>query len=135
MAAAAERWGAEWRGDAAGGGGRLVLPVIFGLRRGVLLGHVGIEPAGDGARLTWQLEESHLELERSAVALLVLALALLLPGLAWPFHPPLMALLPLAAVTGLLAWWLVLSRLQTSGPEEFFSTVALPEEKQRSSGG
>jgi len=26
-------------------------------------------------------------------------------------------------VMGLLAWWLVLSRLETSGPEEFFATV------------
>jgi hypothetical protein len=132
MAAAAERWGAEWRDDAAGGGGQLVLPVIFGLRRGVLLGHVGIEPDGDRARLTWELAESHLELQRSAVGVLVLALAFLLPGLAWPFHPPLMALLPIAAVTGLLAWWLVLSRLQTSGPEEFFSTVGPRDEKASS---
>ena len=73
--------------------------------------------------LTWELEESHLELQRSAVALLVLALALLLPALAWPFHPPLLTLLPLAAVTGLAAWWLVISRLRNSGPEEFFGTV------------
>ena len=49
-------------------GGRLVLPVIFGLRRGVLVGRVDFEPAGDGARLVWQLEESHLELQRASVA-------------------------------------------------------------------
>lgn len=125
IAAAAESWGAEWTGKRDGG--RLALPVVFGLRRGVLVGSVAIEPAGDGARLTWELEESHLELHRSAVAVLVLALALLLPALAWPFHPPLLALLPVAAVTGLLAWWLVLSRLQTSGPEEFFATVTARE--------
>ena len=29
-----------------------------------------------------------------------------------------------SAVTGLLAWWLVLSRLRNSGPEEFFGTLA-----------
>jgi hypothetical protein len=121
IAAAAEAWGGEWEGGRDGG--RLALPVVFGLRRGVLVGRVAIEPAGDGARLTWELEESHLELQRAAVAVLVLALAFLLPALAWPFHPPLLALLPMAAVTGLLAWWLVLSRLKNSGPEEFFGTV------------
>jgi hypothetical protein len=124
IAAAAEAWGAEWQSDAGDRQrGRLALPVVFGLRRGVLVGNVAIEPAGDGARLTWELEESHLELQRSAVALLALALALLLPALAWPFHPPLLTLLPLAAVTGLAAWWLVISRLRNSGPEEFFGTV------------
>ena len=41
LARAAEAWGAEWSGDAArhperASGGQLVLPVVFGLRRGVL---------------------------------------------------------------------------------------------------
>jgi hypothetical protein len=26
-------------------------------------------------------------------------------------------------IMGLIAWWLVISRLETSGPEEFFATV------------
>lgn len=131
LARAAAAWGAEWSGDATGNparssGGRLVLPVVFGLRRGVLVGRVDFEPAGDGARLVWQLEESHLELQRASVAVLTLAVTALLPALAWPFNPKLLALLPFAAVMGLLAWWLVLSRLETSGPEEFFATVAAP---------
>ena len=130
IAAAADAWGAEWQGDAADRQtGRLALPVVFGLRRGVLVGRVAIEPAGDRARLTWVLEESHLEIQRSSVALLVLALVLLLPALAWPFHPPLLTLLPLAAITGLAAWWLVISRLRNSGPEEFFGTVGSKEQQ------
>lgn len=124
LAAAAEAWGAEWTSDsAARDGGRLVLPVVFGLRRGVLVGRVDFEPAGDGARLAWRLEESHLEVQRAAVAVLVFTAVALLPALAWPFNPKLLALLPFAAVMGLLAWWLILSRLETSGPEEFFATV------------
>ena len=124
LAAAAEAWGAEWTSDSAPrDGGRLVLPVVFGLRRGVLVGRVDFEPAGDGARLVWQLEESHLELQRASVAILAFTILVLLPALAWPFNFKLIALLPFAAVMGLLAWWLVLSRLETSGPEEFFATV------------
>lgn len=131
LALAAEAWGAEWSADEASDsanscGGRLVLPVVFGLRRGVLVGRVDFEPAGDGARIGWRLEESHLEVQRASVAVLGLAVLALLPALAWPFQPKLLALLPFAAVMGLLAWWLVLSRLENSGPEEFFATVATP---------
>ncbi len=124
LTAAAESWGAEWTGGRDGG--RLVLPVVFGLRQGVLVGRVGIEPSGDGVRLTWELEESHLELRRAEVALLCLTLAFLLPALAWPFAPRLLHLLPIAAVTGLAAWWLVISKLRNSGPEEFFASVGAP---------
>jgi hypothetical protein len=126
MSEAAEAWGAEWiRDDSGRDGGRLVLPVVFGLRRGVLVGRVDIEPAGEGTRVVWTLEESHLELQRASVAVLAFAVLALLPALAWPFHLKLLALLPFAAVMGLLAWWLVLSRLETSGPEEFFATLGL----------
>ena len=136
LARAAEAWGAEWNGDAShhaerSSGGQLVLPVVFGLRRGVLVGRVDFEPAGEGARLVWQLEESHLELQRASVAILAFAVVALLPALAWPFNLKLLALLPFAAVMGLLAWWLVLSRLETSGPEEFFATIGAPAPQER----
>ena len=124
LAEAAKAWGAEWSADESDrDGGQLVLPVVFGLRRGFLVGRVDFAPAGDGALLTWQLEESHLELQRASVAILAFTILALLPALAWPFNPRLFALLPFAAVMGLLSWWLVLSRLETSGPEEFFATV------------
>jgi len=127
VAQAAEAWGAEWSADAADrDGGRLTLPVVFGLRRGVLVGRVDFAPEADGSRLAWRLEESHLELQRASVAVLSFSVLALLPALAWPFRPQLLALLPFAAVMGLLAWWLVISRLETSGPEEFFATVARP---------
>lgn len=129
IAVAAEAWGADWSGGRDGG--KLVLPVVFGLRQGVLVGRVGIEPSGDGSRLTWELEDSRLELRRGEVALLALTLLLLLPALAWPFAPRLLKLLPLAAVTGLAAWWLVISKLRNSGPEEFFASVGDPEPAPR----
>ncbi len=134
LATAADAWGAEWTADTANppsnrSGGRLALPVVFGLRRGVLVGRVDFEPAGDGARIGWHLEESHLEVQRASVAVLGLAVVALLPALAWPFQPKLLALLPFAAVMGLLAWWLVLSRLENSGPEEFFATVTPAPQK------
>jgi hypothetical protein len=122
LARAAEDWGAEW--TPARGGGRLVLPVVFGLRRGVAVGRVDIARLGKGSRLVWQLEESRLEVHRAAVAVLSFAAIPLVATLAWPFHPPLLALAPFAAVMGLLAWWLVVSRLRNSGPEEFFAAVA-----------
>jgi hypothetical protein len=121
---AAEEWGAEWA--PVRDGGRLVLPVVFGLRRGVAVGRLDIVRLGSRSRLTWELEESHLEVHRAAVAVLAFAAVPLLVTLAWPFHPPLLALLPFAAVLGFLAWWLVVSRLKSSGPEEFLATLAPP---------
>lgn len=126
VARAAEDWGAEWTPER--GGGRLVLPVVFGLRRGVAVGHVDIVRGGSGSRLTWRLESSELELHTSAVGLLTLSAIVLVAASAWPFHPPLLALMPFAAVVGLLAWWLVVSRLRNSGPEDFLAVVAAERE-------
>ncbi len=122
LAAAAEEWGAEWTPDR--GGGRLAMPVVFGLRRGVLVGRIEVLRSGAGVRLDWRLEESHLELHRASVAVLTLAAVALVGTTAWPFHPPLLAFVPFAAVLGLLTWWLVVSRLRNSGPEDFLATVA-----------
>lgn len=122
VARAADDCGGEWRPERDGG--RLVLPVVFGLRRGVAIGRLDIARLGAGSRLTWELEESHLEVHRAAVAVLLFAAVPLLVTLAWPFYPVLLALLPFAAVVGFLAWWLVVSRLKTSGPEEFLAALA-----------
>ena len=131
VARAAEDWGAEWTPER--GGGRLVLPVVFGLRRGVAVGRVDIAPGAGGSRLTWRLESSELELHTSAVGLLTLSAIVLVAASAWPFHPPLLALMPFAAVVGLLAWWLVVSRLRNSGPEDFLAVVA--SDREPSNGG
>jgi hypothetical protein len=121
IAATAEPWGAEWTPHE--GGGRLALPVVFGLRRGWLVGELTIAPSGSGARVAWRQLESHLEVHRSSVAVLSMAAVPLLGVLGWPLWPPLLAFAPLAAVLGLLAWWLVVSRLRSSGPEDFLAAL------------
>lgn len=122
IAATAEPWGAEW--TAHPGGGRLSLPVVFGLRRGRLVGEVTITASATGSRVAWRQLESHLEVHRSSVAVLSIAAIPLLGVLGWPLWPPLLAFAPLAAVLGLLAWWLVVSRLRSSGPEDFLAALA-----------
>ncbi len=41
-----------------------------------------------------------------------------------PFFPDLFQLLPFAVVLSLAAWFLVVSRLRSSGPEEFLGDLA-----------
>jgi len=116
-------WGGEWTPHA--GGGRLALPVVHGLRRGVELGDVALARLGEArTRLVWTPEASHLHVERRSVAVLSFAAVPLVVTIAWPFWPALFPLVPFAAVTGLVAWWLVVSRLRPRGPEEFFADVA-----------
>jgi len=118
VAEAADAWQGSFEG------GRLALPVVFGLRRGVALGKIEIVRLGDTrSRLAWTLEESHLEVHRASVAVLLFAAIPLLITVAWPFHPPLFALVPFALVSGFAAWWLVVSRLRSHGPVEFFAAL------------
>lgn len=123
LAAEVEAWGGEWQPDDDGAGGQLALPVVYSLKRGVQIGRVEIAAAGGGTLLRWRCERSELAVHRSGVAVLALAALALLPALAWPFHPPLLALLPFAAVTGLIAWWAVVSKLHSSGPRELFEEL------------
>lgn len=124
IARTAESWGAEWAPSE--GGGRMTLPVVFGLRRGILVGEITISATGPGSRIAWRQLESHLEVQRSSVAVLSIAAVPLLGVLGWPLWPPLLAFAPIAAVLGLLAWWLVVSRLRSSGPEDFLAALSPP---------
>jgi len=122
LAEAAEACAAGWQGDERGG--RLALPVVFGLRRGVVVGRIEVVRLGDErTRLEWTLEESHLELEKSSVAVLSIAVVPLVAAVVSPFWPALFPLVPFAAIFGLVAWWLVVSRLRNFGPEEFLAGV------------
>jgi hypothetical protein len=122
VARAARGWGAEWQGGRDGG--RLALPVVLGLRRGLLVGRLSVVPTGAASsRLVWTLEESRLEVQSAAVAVLFFAAVPLVATVAWPFYPPLAKLLPVAMVLGFAAWWLVIARLRSSGPEEFLHLV------------
>jgi len=44
--------------------------------------------------------------------------------LAWPFFPSLMTVAPFGAILALGGWFMVVSRLRTSGPDEFLDAVA-----------
>ena len=93
VAAAAADWGAEWTPGVAGG--RLYLPVVAGLRRGVLGGQVEVRAGAGGAtRLTLVAETTHWRVHRSAAAVLVLGAAGALPVLLWPLSSELLALAP-----------------------------------------
>jgi hypothetical protein len=125
LAEAAADVDARWEPGARGG--RLTLPVVYGLRHGVAVVDVELERlSATRTRLVWQEAESRLQVHRSAVAILSFAVVPLVVTVAWPFYLPLFALVPFAAVTGLVAWWLVVSRLRSSGPREFFEALATP---------
>ncbi len=118
----AEAWGAELERE--GQGGTLVLPVMAGLRRGFLRGRVTVTREGAGARLHFAVEESAYRLHRTAVAVLLLALAGAVATVLWPFFPQLLMLAPVGLALGLGAWLLVVSKLTNSGVEEFLAEVA-----------
>jgi hypothetical protein len=122
-------WGATWerRGDS----GRLELPVLAGLRHGVLAGTVHVEPSAGGSRIVFEIESSRYRLQWSAVAILVLGAAGGIATTLWPYFPPLLGIAPLAVVVAIGAWILVASRLRTSTVEEFLELVAEREHGAR----
>lgn len=122
VAASAEDWGASWRPK--GCGGRLHLPVVAGLRRGLLSGRIEVRAtSGDGTRLKLCGEVSHWSVHRSAAAVLVLGALGALPALLWPLSSNLLALAPAGLVLMFLAWFMVVSRLRTAGGAEFLGAV------------
>jgi hypothetical protein len=122
LAAASEAWGAQWRRQ--GAGGYLELPVLAGLRRGVLRGRVSVEPAAAGSRILFRIDESDYRVHRTALGILLLGAAGGITATLWPFYPPLLGVAPLAVVLALGAWILVASRLRTSTAEDFLELVA-----------
>ena len=121
-ARAASDWGAEL--TPATGGGRLRLPVTAGLRRGILEGELLAEALPEGSRLSFRVEKSAYTLKPAPVAVLLLGALGGLILVVWPLYPPLLRLAPLGIVLALGAWFVVLSRLRVSGPEEFLEMVS-----------
>jgi hypothetical protein len=119
VAAAAAAWGAEW----TAGGGRLDLPVSAGLRHGRLVARLWTAPAAAGCELVLRVEERSWRLRAPAVAILAVAAAGASATLLWPFFPALLPAVPFGLVLAVGAWFLVISRLTTSGPEEFLELV------------
>lgn len=122
---AADGWGAELREDE---GLRLYLPVVHGLRRGLIAGPVEVEPAEDGSRIVFRPDESDLSIQAAPVIVLLLAVAGGAVATLWPFFPNLLPLAPFGAILALGGWFLVLSRLRTSGANEFLGMVGLEAE-------
>jgi hypothetical protein len=125
---AAEDWGAELERD--GSGGRLRLPVLNGLRRGLVTGSVAVEPTESGARVTFRPEQAVYYVQTHAVVILLLACFGALLTVVWPFYPKLLTAAPFGAILALGGWFLVISRLRTSGPDEFLEAVALQGESR-----
>lgn len=124
VARVVEDWGGRWQPGI--GGGRLELPVTAGLRRGVLAGRLAIARHPAGSRLSLEIEESRWQVHRSGVAVLLLGAAGALSVTLWPFFPALLGLAPLGGVLAFVAWFLIVSRLRSSGAEEFLEQLAAP---------
>jgi hypothetical protein len=118
----AEDLGAEFQAD--GMGGKLYLPVLAGLRRGLISGDVEILPAEGGCRLVFRPETAVYHVQTQAVMILLLATVGGLLTILWPFFPRLLEIAPFGALVALGGWFLVISRLRTSGPDEFLEAVA-----------
>ncbi|HVT59935.1 MAG TPA: hypothetical protein VHR45_16235 [Thermoanaerobaculia bacterium] len=123
---AAGEWGAEFRVE--GHGGHLALPVVAGLRRGLLSGPLIVEPLAAGSRIVFRPDQSIYYLHTSAIAVLLLACGGCLLAVLWPLFPRLLPLAPFGVVLALSGWLLVASRLRSSGPLEFLRSVAAPDE-------
>jgi hypothetical protein len=123
---AAEVWGAELEGDEAGG--RFELPVVAGLRRGLLEGRLELlqspESEGlEGSRLSLVVERSQYRLQLSSIVVLLISAGGAILTVLWPFYPGLVRVASFGAVLALCGWLLVLSRLRNSGPAEFLNAV------------
>lgn len=132
---AAEAWGAELRLE--GSEGTLHLPILVGLRRGLVSGPLTVQPAAaggtdSGSRIVFHEEERHETVQAPAVAILLLAVAGGLLTVAWPFYPKLLPVAPFGAILALGGWFLVVSRLRNSGPDEFLKAVSMVAEGEDS---
>jgi hypothetical protein len=122
----AEDWGAELQ--PGGSGGKLRLPVVAGIRRGLVSGPVEVQTVEGGSRLVFRPEESIYYVQTPAVMILILSVLGAALTVLWPFYPKLIAVAPFGALIALGGWFLVVSRLRTSGPDEFLAAVAATPE-------
>lgn len=119
VAEAAEQWGGEWDGATR----VLVLPLSAGLFRGTLSATLRLEAAAGGTRASMEGGRRGFELRGRAALALLLGLLGALPVLAWPFFPALLPYAPMGLGLALAAWLLVVARLTTNSPEDFFELV------------
>jgi len=123
---AAEAWGAEFLRE--GHGGQLRLPVVSGLRRGLLTGPLTVEETPKGSRVVFRPDDVLHYVQTPSVIILLLSCVGAVLTVVWPFFPKLLPLAPFGAVMALGGWFLVISRLRSSGPQEFLAMVAAEAE-------
>jgi hypothetical protein len=120
----AQERGGESNGGHSAGTAHLVLPVVAGMRRGLLQGPLRITAEGPLARVTFAPAAEDYHLETPAVAVLLLAGAGGLLAVGWPLFPRLLLpVAPLGAVLALSGWLLVLSRRRGKSPQDFFARL------------
>jgi hypothetical protein len=119
----AGEWDARWQPGPESEPGTLYLPIVAGLRRGVL--EARVTTVQDASRVEVRVEPSREVLHLQANAVVILALSALgaLTAVLWPFVPALQPLLPFAILIALSGWFLVVTRLRSSGVDEFFEAV------------
>jgi hypothetical protein len=120
--AAAEGWGAELEPEGAGPR-TLHLPVVAGLRRGLVSGALALEANGSGSRLVFTPSEERYWLRPASVVVLALSAVGALLAVLWPFYPDLLSVAPFGVLLALGGWFLVLTRIRNAGPEEFLQDV------------
>lgn len=124
----AEDWGAQIQPGEDGSvemtGSRLHLPVVAGIRRGLISGPIEVQPAAGGSRVVFRPEQSVYYVQTPSVMILILSVFGAALTVLWPFYPQLMPVAPFGAIIALGGWFLVVSRLRTSGPDEFLTAVA-----------
>jgi hypothetical protein len=131
---AAEAWGAAWTRQ--GTGGDLALPILAGLHRGWVRAQVTADPAGaERTALRLSVVERHEGIHVQAVVILLFSVAGGILVVLWPFFPRLIPLAPLGALLALGGWFLIISRLRSSGPEEFLELVEKVAESGPPPGG
>lgn len=119
----AETWGGGWKGEELDGG-RLVIPVLAGLRRGYVGYAVSARSESKGTRLHFVEEESDLQVHKPTLIILLIAACAGLSTLVMPFVPKLLPLLPPAVVLCLATWLFIVARLRNSGLDEFMQDLA-----------
>ncbi len=141
LAELAKEWGGEWEVQGSQQA-QLTLPVCAGLRRGWVRGRLRLESAGEtgdeASSLRFSIDESHYFVDRAAIFLLSLSGAGGLLTMAWPLfahrYPQVLSLVPMAVLLALGGWFLVVSRLQQAGPENFLESVLETLEAPSTSG-
>ena len=119
LAPLADRWGGSFDAKT----GRLELPVLAGLRHGVLIGEVEALAHQGGAKVRLRVSSCHYALDRGSTFSLSLAAVAAFAALVLPFFRQLWPLLPPALAIAIAAWLFIIARLRTSSAEDFLADL------------